>query len=142
MGNITVLLKHIADETARKRALPSQGDVEKEGDDLKFKQQQLANAEHTTGRLDVELQERKLDLERVEELERKMTQEMENLTQKMNEMRSEIKIYSDLEAVESSAVEEKANLSQRKAMLQANCQQLQQQVESRRKVLDNKRAAS
>ena len=63
--NIEVLLKHLADETRRQHSMPSSQDVDKDGDDLRFKQQQLANAENTTDRLDLELQERKLDLERV-----------------------------------------------------------------------------
>jgi len=140
--NIEVLLKHLADETRRQHSMPSSQDVNRDQDDLRFKQQQLANAENTTDRLDLELQERKLDLERVEELERKMTQEMDNLTQKMNEMRAEIKTYSDLEAVEQSALQEKQHLSGRKNTLQSNSTALQQLVESRRKILDVKRNAA
>merc|ERR1712166_1012953 len=70
--NIEVLLKHLADKTRRQHSMPSSQDVNRDQDDLRFKQQQLANAENTTDRLDLELQERKLDLERVEELERKI----------------------------------------------------------------------
>ena len=71
-----------------------------------------------------------------------MTQEMDNLTQKMNEMRAEIKTYSDLEAVEQSALQEKQHLSGRKNTLQSNSTALQQLVESRRKILDVKRNAA
>lgn len=141
-SNICVLLKHLSDETKRSQSLPSQGEVQKEGADLEFKKQQLANAESTTERLELELNERRLDLERVEELERKMTMEMDNLNQKMKEMRVEIKTYSDLEAVEQSAINEKMHLSQRKESLQQRCNEMRGLVEQRRKVCDGKRHAS
>eukprot|EP00656_Telonema_subtile_P032433 TRINITY_DN3560_c0_g1_i1.p1 TRINITY_DN3560_c0_g1~~TRINITY_DN3560_c0_g1_i1.p1 ORF type:complete len:633 (-),score=181.91 TRINITY_DN3560_c0_g1_i1:259-2157(-) len=141
-SNIRVLLKHIADETKRQGALPSQGDVKKEGEDLAFKQQQLANAETTTDRLELQLNERRLDLERVEELDRKMSQEMDNLNQKMNEMRMEIKTYSDLGAVEQSAIAEKQHLTQRRSVLQNNQNEFRALVEQRRKICDAKRGAA
>eukprot|EP00658_Telonema_sp_P-2_P081339 TRINITY_DN830_c0_g1_i7.p2 TRINITY_DN830_c0_g1~~TRINITY_DN830_c0_g1_i7.p2 ORF type:complete len:311 (-),score=129.21 TRINITY_DN830_c0_g1_i7:346-1278(-) len=141
-SNICVLLKHLSDETKRQQSLPSQGDVKKEGEDLAFKMQQLANAESTTDRLELELNDRRQDLERVEELERKMTQEMDNLNQKMNEMRVEIKTYSDLEAVEQSAISEKVHLGQRRDVLQGRCNELRALVEQRRKVCDAKRTAT
>merc|ERR1711959_460136 len=57
-------------------------------------------------------------------------------------MGAEIKTYEDLNAVEQSAIEEKALLAQRKAQLQAQCQGLQSLVEGRRRILDTKRTAS
>merc|ERR1712227_261150 len=57
-------------------------------------------------------------------------------------MRAEIKTYSDLDAVEQSAIAEKAALSQRKSVLHKTCKELQTMVEAKRKALDAKRTAS
>merc|ERR1719440_1669898 len=81
--------------------------------DLKFKESQFENAESTLQRVQLELNERKLDLDRVEELERKMNQEMDNLNQKMLEMRDEIKVFENIEGLKSRAQHEKVSLQTR-----------------------------
>merc|ERR1711988_741968 len=91
----------------RRTALPSRADVNQLGDELAFKQSQFENAESTLQRVQLELNERKQDLERVEELERKMNQEMDNLNQKMDEMREEIKVFENVDALRTRADHEK-----------------------------------
>merc|ERR1711998_307424 len=105
--NVVTLLKIISGEISRSSALPSQGDVGQMNQDLAFKQSQFENAESTLQRVQLELNERKQDLERVEELERKMNQEMDNLNQKMEEMREEIKVFENIEGLKSRADHEK-----------------------------------
>merc|ERR1711998_681551 len=87
--------------------MPSQSDVHQMSSDLAFKQSQFDNAESTLQRVQLELNERKQDLERVEELERKMNQEVDNLNQKMDEMRDEIKVFENLDALRGRADHEK-----------------------------------
>merc|ERR1711988_1795686 len=112
--NIVTLLKHISGEMNRRTALPSRADVNQLGDELAFKQSQFENAESTLQRVQLELNERKQDLERVEELERKMNQEMDNLKQKMEEMYEEIKIFENIGALKSRAQNEKQGLDKRR----------------------------
>merc|ERR1711943_14500 len=85
--------------------------------DLAFKQSQFENAETTLQRVTLELNERKQDLERVEELERKMNQEMDNLNQKMEEMREEIVVFENLDALKARAEHEKRTFASRKKVL-------------------------
>jgi len=115
--NIVSLLKHISSEINRKQNLPSAQDVGSMKSDLAFKQNQFENAEATLQRISLELNERKQDLERVEELERKMNQEMDNLNQKMEEMRDEIKIFEDIDALKTRAEHEKKIYKSKRALL-------------------------
>jgi len=115
--NIVHLLRHISGELNRSGSLPSQGDVSQMKGDLAFKQSQFENAESTLQRVTLELNERKQDLERVEELERKMNQEMDNLNQKMEEMREEIKVFENIDALKASAEGERRVLASRKKVL-------------------------
>merc|ERR1719164_137079 len=115
--NVVTLLKIISGEISRSSALPSQGDVGQMNQDLAFKQSQFENAESTLQRVQLELNERKQDLERVEELERKMNQEMDNLNQKMDEMRDEIKVFENLDALRGRADHEKKMFRQRQKTL-------------------------
>ena len=115
--NIVHLLRHISSELSRSSALPSQGDVSQMKGDLAFKQSQFENAETTLQRVTLELNERKQDLERVEELERKMNQEMDNLNQKMEEMREEIVVFENLDALKARAEHEKRTFASRKKVL-------------------------
>merc|ERR1711975_167009 len=82
-------------------------ELQQKSSDLAFKQSQFDNAESTLQRVQLELNERKQDLERVEELERKMNQEMDNLNQKMLEMREEIKMFENIDALKQRAEQEK-----------------------------------
>lgn len=115
--NIVTLLRHVSSEIGRTQALPSQGDVNQMKGDLAFKQTQFENAETTLQRVNLELNERKQDLERVEELERKMNQEMENLSSKMDEMREEIKIFEDVDSLKNRAEAEKRMYASKKKAL-------------------------
>jgi len=115
--NIVTLLRHVSSEIGRTQALPSQGDVSQMKGDLAFKQSQFENAESTLQRVNLELNERKQDLERVEELERKMNQEMENLSSKMDEMREEIKIFEDVDTLKNRAEAEKRMFASKKKAL-------------------------
>jgi len=105
--NVVTLLRHISSEITRRTALPSSSDVSQMNNDLAFKQSQFENSESTLQRVQLELNERKQDLDRVEELERKMNQEMDNLNQKMEEMREEIKVFENLDALRTRAEHEK-----------------------------------
>lgn len=116
--NIVTLLKHISQEVARTQNLPSAQEASSMQSDLAFKQNQFENAESTLQRVQLELNERKQDLERVEELERKMNQEMDNLNQKMDEMRDEIKIFENIDALKSRADHEKRIYAARKEVLE------------------------
>jgi len=116
--NVVTLLRHISSEIGRTSALPSANEVGQMNSDLAFKQSQFENAESTLQRVQLELNECKQDLERVEELERKMNQEMDNLNQKMDEMRDEIKVFENLDALRSRAEHEKKMYKARRKTLQ------------------------
>lgn len=115
--NVVTLLRHVSSEISRKTNLPSQADVGQLKSDLEFKQGQFENAETTLQRVNLELNERKQDLERVEELERKMNQEMDNLNDKMQEMRDEINVFENIGDLRKRASNEIAVYENRIMML-------------------------
>merc|ERR1712216_785351 len=88
----------------------------------------MGNAESTLQRVQLQLNERKQDLERVEELERKMNQEMDNLNQKMDEMRDEIKMFENIDALKSRAEHEKKIYASRRKNLKKRREALKLQL--------------
>lgn len=75
----------------REQNLPSLNDVQTMGDDLAFKQGQLNNAETTFARLKVELEQRQNDLDKIKTLESRIDKEMQQVTEKIEQMEDEMK---------------------------------------------------
>jgi len=83
--------------------------------DLDFKQMQMDNSVSTSSRLEGELQRRKVELEKINTLDEKISLELKQLNDKMATMTSELGTYKDLPALrESSAQREKSLISSKK----------------------------
>ena len=88
----------------RQTALPGVNQVEEMKRDLNFKQRQLNEAESTAASLQVEVEARKADLEKITNLEGRMDKEMEVYQENINRMEDEMnKFRSELINRESSS---------------------------------------
>ena len=74
--SVTALLEHMAKNLHRQTALPGVSQVEEMKKDLNFKQRQLNEAEGTAAALQVEVEGRRADLEKITNLEGRMDNEM------------------------------------------------------------------
>lgn len=74
---VAQLLEHMQKHMMRKGNLPTAQSVDGMKEDLNFKKGQLENAENTLGRLKVELDQRKNDLEKINTLETRIDKEMQ-----------------------------------------------------------------
>ena len=87
---ITALLEHMNKNLNRTTALPGVNQVEEMKKDLNFKQRQLNEAESTAASLQVEVEARRADLEKITNLEGRMDKEMEVYADNINKMEDEM----------------------------------------------------
>ena len=87
---IVALLEHMSKNMNRSQALPGVNQVEEMRKDLNFKQRQLNEAESTAASLQVEVEARRGDLEKITNLEGRMDKEMEVYSENINRMEDEM----------------------------------------------------
>ena len=119
---ITALLEHMSKNMNRQTALPGKNQVEEMKKDHNFKQRQLNEAESTAASLQVEVDARKGDLEKITNLEGRMDKEMEVYSENINRMEDEM-----------------ANKFTRVDELQANHESEKQRLKSIRKQVNSYR---
>ena len=64
--------------------------------DLTFKERQLKASQSTQERLEAELNKRKAELEKIDQLDKKIALELENLTNKMGSMKDQMEIFKNV----------------------------------------------
>merc|ERR1719223_1850124 len=144
-----MLLQNISSTLGLQGVTP-EGHLADMQDDLEFKTKQLQNSETTQNRLEAELAKRQGELEKIESLDVKITQELQQVEAKMQQYEQDIEQkydrVSDMQG-EGSTVLRK--LEERKQFLEGRLSTLRQQVgflrlrhESRRQQLADDEAAS
>jgi intraflagellar transport protein 74 len=83
--------------------------------DLDFKQHQMDNSVSTSSRLQDELARRKLELEKIETLDEKISTELKQLNEKMATMATELDTYKDLGALKAQSEQKEKDLKKNKA---------------------------
>ena len=87
---IEALLMHMQKTLARQKKLPSSQAVEEMREDLNFKQRQLNDAERTAAQLQVEVGNRRQDLQKYKNLEKTIKSQMEEYEQSLQKMEDEL----------------------------------------------------
>ncbi|XP_071952265.1 intraflagellar transport protein 74 homolog [Antedon mediterranea] len=116
-SSIVALLGHISRNVGRQKHMPTPKELARMQDDLNFKQNEMQKSEATASSLAGESTRLQVDLEKVEQLEMKIKEEMEQLKLAIDEMQSELDVFSDLETVKKNAEEKKKKLGQEKVIL-------------------------
>lgn len=83
--------------------------------DLDFKQHQMDASVSTSSRLEGELARRKLELEKINTLDEKISTELTQLNEKMEKMASELETYRDLSALKAQSEQKEKELVKSKA---------------------------
>jgi intraflagellar transport protein 74 len=83
---IAALLEHMQKNLQRQNRLPGKESVDEMRNDLKFKQRQLNDAEMTAAKLQIEVEARTADLDKIKNLEVRIDKEMETVAEGINNM--------------------------------------------------------
>ena len=75
---------------------PTVAQVSEMQSDLTFKERQLKASQSTQERLEAELNKRKAELEKIDQLDKKIALELENLTNKMGSMKDQMEIFKNV----------------------------------------------
>jgi len=148
--SIVRLLENISKSLALRSDVTPEGHMRDMEDELEFKSRQLQNSETTQNRLEAELAKRQGELEKIESLDVKITQELQQVEAKMKQYEHDIETrYDHIGDMRSECEVQLQSLETRKVQLDARASALRQQVgflrlrnESRRQQLADDEAAS
>ena len=87
---ISSLLTHMSNNIKRQTALPSASEVGEMKKDLNFKKRQLDDAENTAAKLQVEVDTRTGDLQKIKNLENRIENELAQVTEGIDKMEDDI----------------------------------------------------
>jgi len=112
---IVQLLEAIGRNLTSTENLPSQLQVQEMSADLEFKKKQMDFSLSTHQRLKKELEDRKRELEKVSELDSKITGELDTIAERIRQLEAETRKFGDLDALRQDADRRKRELLERKA---------------------------
>lgn len=122
-------------------ALPSQDEMAVLKDDLVFKEGEVEKSKMTLSALGLEQKKLAVDLQKIEQLESKVQQELESLRQKIKHMEQDMVVFSDLDKLRSSSEQKKQELIAEKEALQIKKGPTRKVVEELQAQYDEARAA-
>lgn len=105
-------------------------------EDLDFKQAQMDHSVSTSERLQRELGQRKLELEKIESLDEKISVELTQLGDKLTSMESELAVFSDIPKMREDCERQKQEALAKKADAEAKIGMLKQAAQESKKKYD------
>ncbi|XP_038048644.1 intraflagellar transport protein 74 homolog [Patiria miniata] len=115
--NIVAILSHMSRNLGRTKHMPNPQELARMQDDLSFKQTEMHKSEATASSLAGESARLQMDLQKVEQLESKITTELETLKAKISTMNQELEDYSDLNKLRGESDKRKQKLQEEKVTL-------------------------
>ena len=100
---IKELLQHMSKDLTRQDSLPSQQEADDMKNDLSFKERNLEVSKTTQERLEAELGKRQSELEKIDQLDKKIELELNSLSAKMVSMKEQMVIFKDVDALRDAA---------------------------------------
>lgn len=128
-NNIVNVLEHMSRGMARTKHLPSPAELQRMKDDLNFKETEMHKSQSTATSLGSEHTRLQMDLEKVEQLETKITTELESLKERIQTMTQELETFSDLDALRDQSEEKKTRLYGEKKTLSARKETFKKHVQ-------------
>ncbi|XP_070650289.1 intraflagellar transport protein 74 homolog isoform X1 [Bos indicus] len=118
-ASIVSLLEHSSRNINRMKQISSitNQELKMMQDDLNFKSTEMQKSQSTARNLTSDSQRLQLDLQKMDLLESKMTEEQQSLKNKIKQMITDLETYNDLAALKSSGEEKKKKLHQEKTVL-------------------------
>jgi intraflagellar transport protein 74 len=111
----------------------SKSKLDEMNDDLEFKQSQMDHSISTSERLQRELQQRKLELEKIESLDEKISVEITQLEEKKDTMDKELETYEDIGKLRSDADTAKDEAREKKARAESQIGELKKRAAQKKK---------
>lgn len=128
-NSIVNRLEHMSRGMIRTKHLPSPAELQRMKDDLNFKETEMHKSQSTAASLGSEHTRLQMDLEKVEQLETKITSELESLKEKIQTMTQELETYSDLDTLREQSEEKKTRLHGEKKTLSARKETFKKHVQ-------------
>ncbi|XP_064385371.1 intraflagellar transport protein 74 homolog [Halichondria panicea] len=116
-SNIVTTLEHISSNMSESEHLPSVEQFVEMQADLLFKNDERDKSEATTKTLGDENGKLRMNLSKVEDLENKISTELETLKKEIETMKEEIELYSDLGGLQDSEEETRQRLAEEREQL-------------------------
>uniref|UniRef100_A0A673VBX4 Intraflagellar transport 74 n=1 Tax=Suricata suricatta TaxID=37032 RepID=A0A673VBX4_SURSU len=118
-ASIVTLLEHCSRNLNRMKQISSitNQELKMMQDDLNFKSTEMQKSQSTARNLTSDSQRLQLDLQKMELLESKMTEEQHSLKSKIKQMTADLETYNDLSALKSSGEEKKKKLHRERMVL-------------------------
>jgi len=108
--NIVGLLEHISLGLEHEGSMPTRDQLKKMTDEASFKERQLGTSQATMERLRSEHKQKLIEIQKIETLDDKISNELKSLHQKMTSMRGEVTVFEDIDSMHQEASECKTYL--------------------------------
>ncbi|XP_025110510.1 intraflagellar transport protein 74 homolog [Pomacea canaliculata] len=116
--NITTLLEHMSRNMGRFTNLPTPKDLMTMKEDLAFKEDEMKKSETTTIELATQRDKLQQDLQKMDQFEEKLKEELVVIKKKADQMEKDVAMYSDLEKLRADAEAKKQKLMESRVILQ------------------------
>ena len=127
---ILAALAQLSKELQRQKQVPSRESFKELQAEVDYKQRGLENSQSTAERLQQEQEMRDLELQKINNLDQKITVELESLGTRTTEYREALKTYNNIGQLKQQAEESRTRMAQRKQLLDARRKALKQQVQA------------
>ena len=139
-ANIVEALQRISNKLQMAQDLPNAGRFKQLKEEVAYKTSQLQNAESTHGRLDEELSLRRAELEKIDTLEEKITNQLTSLKAQLSSKRDEIEVYGRLDDLRTGAERVRQGLESARTSLSARRDGMRMFAEGRSAKYEAKRS--
>jgi len=126
---ILKLLEHISKDLGRQQQLPSKEGFEDLQSEVAVKQRGLENSQSTAERLQQEQKMRDMELEKINNLDSKISIELTTLNERREVMKEELKTFGDIAKLKEDADTFRTDMQGRRKGLDARRKALKQQVQ-------------
>mmetsp|Transcript_12626 Transcript_12626/g.34894 ORF Transcript_12626/g.34894 Transcript_12626/m.34894 type:complete len:590 (+) Transcript_12626:139-1908(+) len=138
---ILAALGHLSKEIQRQTKLPSKENFQELQDEVKYKQRSLDNSQSTLERLQQEQEMRDVELQKINNLDQKISVELESLAARTEEYKEALVTYSNLVQLRQTAEETRVRMTARKQRLDGRRKALKQQVQALTAAYDKEKQA-
>lgn len=115
--NIVIVLEHISRSMSHFEHMPTTDEFKGLQDNLAFKKAEKEKSEATAKTLDEKSFKFQADLKKVEDLEKKINSELDQLKSEIETMNKEVVVFADLEGLQASETKKAQQLSEEKKTL-------------------------
>jgi len=126
---VVALMEHVSKQLGRSAQVPTKDGFQDLQSEVAYKQRNLENSQSTAERLAQEEEMRKAELEKINNLDTKITKELANLQERRVTMEEELVTFNNISGLRTDAEQTRAMLVRRKAEFDIRRKGLKTQVQ-------------